>query len=163
MVIRVVVPKYIKLFPSTNFKTLSLVSSILTVMGLHMVFFIFTFLGTCCTCSIYRFISFTNLWQFRVIISDMLFFSLIVVQLLSCDSLWLHGLQHTRLLCPSLSPGVYSNSCLLSQWCHPTTSSSVIPFSSRLQSFPVQGLLLQDKHVKIQRIFKSCFSLWVQW
>ena len=52
--------------------------------------------------------------------------------LLTCsvvyDSLWLHGLQLTRLLWPSLSPGVYSNSCPLSQWCHPTISSSVIPF-----------------------------------
>ena len=52
------------------------------------------------------------------------------------DSLWPHGLQHTRLPCPSLSPGVCSDSCPLSQWCHPTTSSSVVSFSSRLQSFP---------------------------
>ena len=52
------------------------------------------------------------------------------------DSLWSHGLQHTRPPCPSPTPRVYSNSCPLSQWCHPTISSSVIPFSSRLQSFP---------------------------
>ena len=52
------------------------------------------------------------------------------------DSLWPHGLQHTRLPCPSLSPGVCSNSCPLSQWCHPTTSSSVAASSSHLQSFP---------------------------
>ena len=39
------------------------------------------------------------------------------------DSLWPHGLQHARLPCPSLTPGVYSNSCSLSQWCHPTISS----------------------------------------
>ena len=52
------------------------------------------------------------------------------------DSLWPHGLDHTRLPCPSPTPGVYSNSCPLSQWCHPTISSSVDPFSSRLQSFP---------------------------
>ena len=50
-----------------------------------------------------------------------------------------HGLQHTRAPCPSLSPGVYSNSGPLSQWCHPTISSSVIPFSSCLQSFPASG------------------------
>ena len=50
-------------------------------------------------------------------------------------SLWPHGLQHTRLPCPSLSPGVYLDSCPLSQWCHPTISSSVVPFSSCLQSF----------------------------
>ena len=51
------------------------------------------------------------------------------------ESLWPCGRQHTRLPCPSLPPGVYSDSCLLSQWCHPTISSSLIPFSC-LQSFP---------------------------
>ena len=55
------------------------------------------------------------------------------------DSLWPNGLQHARLPCPSPTPGVYSNSCPLSQWCHPTISSSVIPFSSHLQSFPASG------------------------
>ena len=57
----------------------------------------------------------------------------------SCPTLWPHGLEHTRLPCPSLSPEVCSNSCPLSQWCHPTISSSVIPFSSCLQSFPESG------------------------
>ena len=55
------------------------------------------------------------------------------------DSLWPHGLQHARLPRPSPTPGTYSNSCLASWWCHPTTSSSVIPFSSCLQSFPASG------------------------
>ena len=55
------------------------------------------------------------------------------------DSLQPHGLQHTRLPCPSPTPRVYSNSCPLNQWCHPTISSSVIPFSSCLQSFPASG------------------------
>ena len=55
------------------------------------------------------------------------------------DSLWPHGLQHARPPCPSPTPGVYSNSCLSSQWSHPTIPSSVIPFSSRLQSFPASG------------------------
>ena len=55
------------------------------------------------------------------------------------DTLWPHGLQHTRPPCPSPAPGVYPNSCPLSQWCHPTISSSVIPFSSRFQSFPASG------------------------
>ena len=55
------------------------------------------------------------------------------------DSLQPHGLQPTRLPCLSLTPGVYSNSCPLNQCCHPTTSSSAIPFSSRLQSFPASG------------------------
>ena len=52
------------------------------------------------------------------------------------DSLQPHGPQHARLPCPSPAPRTYSNSCLLSQWCHPAISSSVIPFSPRLQSFP---------------------------
>ena len=55
------------------------------------------------------------------------------------DSLWPHGLQHARLPCPSASPGAYSNSCPSGRWCHPTISSSVIPFSSFLQSFPASG------------------------
>ena len=58
------------------------------------------------------------------------------------NSLRPHGLQHTRLPCPSPTPEAYSNSCPLSQWCHPTISSSVIPFSSRLQSFPASGSFL---------------------
>ena len=58
------------------------------------------------------------------------------------DSLRAHGLQYARPPCPSPAPGVYSNSCPLSQWCHPTTSSSVIPFSSCLQSFPASGIRL---------------------
>ena len=52
------------------------------------------------------------------------------------DSLQPHGLQHARPPCPSPTPGVYSNSCPLSWWCHPTISSSVVPFSSCLQFFP---------------------------
>ena len=55
------------------------------------------------------------------------------------DSLWPHGLQHARPSCLSPTPGVYSNSCALSQWCHPTISSFVIPFSSHPQSFPASG------------------------
>ena len=55
------------------------------------------------------------------------------------DSLWPRGLQHARLPCPSPSPGVCSNSCLLSQRCHPAISSSVTCFSSCLQSFTASG------------------------
>ena len=55
------------------------------------------------------------------------------------DSLQPHGTQHIRPPCPSPTSGVYSNSCPLSQWCSPTISSSVIPFSSCLQSFPASG------------------------
>ena len=57
----------------------------------------------------------------------------------TCPTLRPHGLQHARLHCPKPSPGVCSNSCSLSQWCHPIISSSAVPFSSCLQSFPVSG------------------------
>ena len=56
----------------------------------------------------------------------------------SCPTLWPHGLQHARLPCPSPTPGACSNSCPWSQWCHPTNSFSVIPFSC-LQSIPASG------------------------
>ena len=55
------------------------------------------------------------------------------------DSLWPHGLQHARLPCPSPTPGACSNSCPSSQWCHPIVSSSAVPFSPCLQSFPASG------------------------
>ena len=84
------------------------------------------------------------------------------------NSLRLHGLQHTRPPCPSPTPGAYSNSCPLSQWCHPTISSSVIPLSSHLQSFPASSLFkwvgslhqvakvleLQLQHQSFQWIFR---------
>ena len=56
------------------------------------------------------------------------------------DSLQNHGLQHTRPPSPSPTPGVHSNSCPLSRWCHPTISSSVVPFSFHLQSSPASGI-----------------------
>ena len=55
------------------------------------------------------------------------------------DSLWLHDLQHAKPPCPSPTPGVHPNPCPLSQWCHPTISSSVVPFSSCPQPFPASG------------------------
>ena len=55
------------------------------------------------------------------------------------DSLWPYGLQHTRSLCPLPTPRVYSNSCPLSRWGHPTISSSFVPFSFHLLSFPAPG------------------------
>ena len=77
------------------------------------------------------------------------------------DSLWPHGLQHARPPCPSLTPGVYSNSCPLSRWCHPNISSSVVPFS-RLQSFPAsesfpmsQLFALEFQHQSFQWIFRT--------
>ena len=74
-----------------------------------------------------------NLWKLSLLSSVQ--FSRSVVS----DSLWLHGLQYTRLPCPSPTPGACSNSCPSNQWCHPTSSSSVVPFSSCLQSFPASG------------------------
>ena len=55
------------------------------------------------------------------------------------NSLQPHGLQHARPPCPSPTPRAYSNSCPLSRWCHPTISSSVVPFSSCLPSFPASA------------------------
>ena len=72
-----------------------------------------------------------------------------ITQVIS-DSLWPHGLQHARPPCPSPTPGVYSNSHPLSQWCHPVISSSVIPFSSCLQSFPASGSF------PVSQLFTSC-------
>ena len=57
------------------------------------------------------------------------------------DSLWYCEPQHARLPCPSPTVGVYPNPCPLSQWCHPTTSSSIVPFSSCSQSFSASGSL----------------------
>ena len=71
----------------------------------------------------------------------MLLFSHSVVS----DSLQPHGLQHARLPCPSPSTGACSNSSPLIQWCHPTISSSVIPFSSCLQSCPASGPFLMSQ------------------
>ena len=62
-----------------------------------------------------------------------------------CLTLWPHGLQHTRLPCPSLSPRACLTSCTLSWWCHPTISSSVTSFSSCLQSFPASGSFLMSR------------------
>ena len=61
------------------------------------------------------------------------------------NSLWSHGLQHARLPCSSLAQRICSSSCLLSRWCHPTISSSVIPFSSCLQSFPASASFPMSK------------------
>ena len=70
----------------------------------------------------------------------------VVVQLLSRVNLFAtHGLQHARLPCLSPSPGACSNSCTLSQWCHPTISSFVITFSSCLQSFSSTGSFLMSR------------------
>ena len=61
------------------------------------------------------------------------------------DSLWPQVLQPARLFCPSPSPAAFSNSCPLSRWCHSAISSSVVPFSSCLQSFPASGSFLKSQ------------------
>ena len=90
---------------------------------------------------------FQDAGYFSCCMHDLCFFSFSVVAFnsvqFSCsvvsDSFRPHGLQHVRLPCPSPTPGACSNSCPSSWWCHPTISSSVIPFSSCLQSFPASG------------------------
>ena len=76
------------------------------------------------------------------------FMSTLAVVVQSLSHVWLSATPWTaahRLPCPSLSPGACSNSCPLSPWCHPTISSSVIPFSSWLQSFSVSGSFLMSQ------------------
>ena len=111
--------------------------------------------------------------------------SLLFIRSVVSDSLRPHDLQHARLHCLSLSPRVCSNSCPLSQWCHPTISSSVAPFSSSVipfsscpQSFPAsasfpkrrlyasggQVLVLQLQHQSFQWIFRVDLLLdWLVW
>ena len=72
------------------------------------------------------------------------------------NSLWPHELQHARLPCPSPTPGACSNSCPSSQWCHPNISSSVMPFSSCLQSFPASGSVL---HIRWPKYWSFSFSI----
>ena len=93
------------------------------------------------------------------------------------DFLWPHRLQHTRLPCPSPTPRACSNLCPSNQWCHPTISSSVVPFSSSLQSFPASEsfpmsqphqvakvLEFQLQHQLFQWIFRTDFLLdWLLW
>ena len=76
----------------------------------------------------------------EIILLDYLFSSVQFSRSVVSDSLQPHELQHARPPCPSPAPRVYPNSCPLSQWCHTTISSSFIPFSSYLQSFPESGL-----------------------
>ena len=82
------------------------------------------------------------------------------VQLLSC--VWLFVTQHTRLPCPSPIPGDYSNASSLRQWCHPTISSSVVPFSSCPQSFPASGSFFSNElflHISWPKYWSFSFSM----
>ena len=92
---------------------------------------------------------FCNLWHFQAchVKEISVQFSHLVVSV----SLQSHGLQYAHLPCPSPTPRACSNSGLLSQWCHPTISSSVVPFSSCLQSFPTS--------VQFSSVAHSCLTL----
>ena len=83
-------------------------------------------------------------------------FSLSVVS----DSLWPHELQHTTPPCPSPTPEVHSNSCPLSQWCHPAISSSVVPFSSCSQSLP-ESVFSNESTLRMRwpKYWSFCFSI----
>ena len=80
-------------------------------------------------------VAFTCYWDFVYLVSVQFRRSVMSDSLLS-DSLQPHELQHARPPCPSLTPGVHSNSCPSNRWCHPAISSSVVPFSSRPQPLP---------------------------
>ena len=96
------------------------------------------FLCLCvCVCFVNKFICtiFQVLHQYQYQFSHSVMF----------DSLPHHGLQHIKLPCPSSTSGTFSNSCPSSRWCHPTISSSVIPFSAYLQSCPASGSFLMSQ------------------
>ena len=71
------------------------------------------------------------------------------------DSLRPLRLQHPRPPCPSPTPGVYSNSCPWSQWCHPTISSSIVPFSSHLQPFPASGSFPMSQEDQVNSLVRK--------
>ena len=81
----------------------------------------------------------TMLFLNIIVPSSPWFFIFLFSNLVMSKSLWLYELEHTRLLCPPLSPGVCSNSCPFSQWSYLTISSSTTPFSFCLHSFPASG------------------------
>ena len=100
---------------------------------------------------VWRLVPLPSVWPVkRTVLTAAAFLALCVIELSElmcrccavaqlCLTLQRHGLQHARLPCPSPSPGIFSNSCPLSQWCHPIISSSVVPFSSCPHSFPASG------------------------
>ena len=97
---------------------------------------------------IFLFLNDTNNWK---LICHRQFSCLVVP-----DSLWPHGLQHAKPPCPSPTPRACSNSCSLSRWCHPTILSSVVPFSSCLQSVILERIidtsLFSKRHKAIKRL-----------
>ena len=87
---------------------------------------------------LYLFMAAVMLQGQRWIFANKLLFSQVSCSVVS-NSLWCHRLQYARLPCPSPTPRVCSNSCASSWWCHPNILSSVVPFSTCLQSFPASG------------------------
>ena len=81
-------------------------------------------------------------WNYQSTVNKLL---LLFSRSVMSDSLWLRALQWARLPCPSPSSGASSNSCPLSQWCYPTISSPVVPFSSSLQFFQASGSILMSR------------------
>ena len=93
---------------------------------------------------VYLLSSFSHVWLFATLWTldrppGSSFHGILQARILEEVAMPSHGLQHSRLPCPSSSPRICSNSCPLSQWCHPTVSSSVVPFSSCLRSSPELG------------------------
>ena len=84
-------------------------------------------------------------WKVSIVNIESNYHLFVVVQLLSCVSLWPQGRQHTKLLCPPLSLRVCSNSCSLSQWCYLTISAFAIHFSFCHQSSPASGSFLMSQ------------------
>ena len=117
----------------------------------------------------------TNLWWWGSSWSS--YWRLLFSHSVVSHSLWPHGLQHARLLCPSLSPGVCSNSCPLSWWCHPIISSSISHFSSCPQSFPASRSFLKNLTLPItwskywsfsfsinpSNEYSGLISFWIDW
>ena len=109
---------------------------------------------------LWRLLSFPNLlayWVQHYLWFSLVWFSRSVVS----KSLRPHGLQHARLPCPSPTPGAYSNSCPLSQWCQPTISSSVIPFFSPPSIFPSIRVFSNESalHIRWPKYWSFCFSI----
>ena len=90
-------------------------------------------------CCLFIFRLFNSIFSYHFCSSNHIFLSVQFSCSVVSDSLQPHGLQQARPPCPSPTPGVHPNPCPLSWWCHPTISSSVITFSSHLQSFPASG------------------------
>ena len=121
---------------------------------MHYIFYTLTPIRNYCT------ICFPNLACRRYIYTHTRIKSVQFSHLVMSNSFQPYELQHVRLPCPSPTPRVYSNSCTLSWWCHPTISSSVIHFFSFLQSFPASGSFPKGQvlHIRWPKYWSFSFS-----